>query len=347
MIQEAKINWELLSVTRFILSFVVVVEHLTKYVNNTFTEIVSSLGAFEAILGFLLISGLSIGKSISRNKQSYFKRRLQRIYPVYFVSMVFSCLVLPGALTLSYAGFVALNLVFLNQVFTSTSLIGPAWTLALEVWLYALAPVLLKVSLKKLYILIYISFISYCVYTCGRTLYDWQYYAGTSWGINLILLSFIWILGFALAIYPEARKAICIHIALIFAAHLLLAIAIKTAYRYKHNELDLMFSEDLLPFLGRTISLLWVCFVVVYNHKVAAFKSGLSRLFTFLGNISYPLYLIHRGIYYQLHQWAVDHTLIMIGACILGSWLVYALFDSYSKKRVEKPKPELSSAITV
>jgi peptidoglycan/LPS O-acetylase OafA/YrhL len=84
-----KVNWEILSLTRFLLALIVMIGHLQEFSSLAFLKWYTYLGSFEAILGFLLISGLSIGKSISKNRNNYFKRRIQRIYPVYFVSIIF------------------------------------------------------------------------------------------------------------------------------------------------------------------------------------------------------------------------------------------------------------------
>ena len=84
---STKFNWELLSITRFMLAFIVMAVHLGNADHTRFLNWASAFGGFESVLGFLLISGFSIGKSISKNKESYFKRRVARIYPVYLASL--------------------------------------------------------------------------------------------------------------------------------------------------------------------------------------------------------------------------------------------------------------------
>jgi len=329
-------NWEILSLTRFLLAFVVLLSHLKSFTNIGILKYFGAFGAFEAILGFLLISGLSIGKSISKNQESYFKRRIQRIYPVYLASIIFTYIVFPQYFTFTFLGTLLLNLVFLNQVLTSTSYVGPAWTLAVEVWLYALAPYFLKLSLKKLYILILISFISYCIYTGGRTLFHWNYYAGTQYGINLLLLAFIWIAGFALAIYPENKKHISLTILAMFIVHLVMTISIQILFRYKHHELALIVPVDLLGFIGKSICLSWVYYVVLHNHKVPVLSSTTNAVFNTLGNISYPLYLVHATVLKLLIRWNINNAALMIVISIIFSYLIYLIFDFYSKKRVQK-----------
>jgi len=329
-------NWEILSLTRFLLAFIVLLTHLTSYSNIGPLKYFGAFGAFEAILGFLLISGLSIGKSISKNQDAYFKRRIQRIYPVYLASIIFTYIAFPQYFSITFISTILLNLVFLNQVFTATSYVGPAWTLAVEVWLYALAPYLLKLNIKKLYILIFISFISYCFYTGGRTLLHWNYYAGTKYGLNLLLLAFIWIAGFALAIYPQNKKKISIIILLIFFVHIAMTVSIQVLFRFKHHELNLIIPNDLEGFVGRAICLSWVYYVVLYNHKVPVLTATTNSIFNILGNISYPLYLVHSTLFKILSKMHIQNALLMIAISIIFSYLVYMAFDFYSKKRVQK-----------
>jgi peptidoglycan/LPS O-acetylase OafA/YrhL len=336
MHKPTTVNWEILSITRFILAFIVVAGHLSSKVDNQFLKTFNYLGSFEAILGFLLISGLSIGKSISRNKENYFKRRIQRIYPVYLASLTFGFFVYYTPITLTYIGYLLFNFVFLNQVFTSSSLVGPAWTLALEVWLYALAPLFLKCNLRLLLTMVYVSFIAYCAYTCGRTLYHFDYYSGTMYGINLLLLSFIWIAGFALAIFPDQKRLISINILLIFFAHWGLTILIQSVFRWKHHELDLLLKVDLIQFIGKTICLTWVYSVVILNHKFKAVTGKIKTTFTILGNISYPLYLIHSASFDLLMKFNIDNAPLMVFFALALAYLFYLGFDSYSKKREKK-----------
>ena len=132
------------------LAFIVMAVHLNNTDHTHFLTWASYFGGFEAVLGFLLISGFSIGKSISKNKQSYFKRRIARIYPVYLASLATALLVSFSGLNLSVLPILGLNLIFAIQIFTLNSFGLPTWTLALEVWLYAIAPLLLKLNYKQL-----------------------------------------------------------------------------------------------------------------------------------------------------------------------------------------------------
>lgn len=327
-----KVNWEFLSLTRFLLAFIVIVGHLREYAPIGFLQGYLYLGSFEAILGFLLISGFSIGKSIAKNKENYFKRRAQRIYPVYLVCIAFQLIVVGMKPDFISIAMLLLNFVFLNQIFTSSSFVGPAWTLAVEVWMYALAPTFLKLGSKVLLYLICFSFLCFVIYTCGRSLYSWPYYSGVGYGINLFLLAFIWIAGFRLAVFPEAKKENSILIFVLFLMHLCLYIAIKMAFRYKHHELSLLI-DDLPEFLGKTICLIFVYYAVIYNSRTTVFTSGLSKVANLLGNISYPLYLCHATVYKLLAKFEIHNAAIHILCAISASYVIYYIFDFYSKKR--------------
>jgi len=131
-------KWSLLALMRFALAAIVMVAHLEVHhlASLHVLSIIPHFGAFEAVLGFLLISGFSIGSSYRKEPDGFLKRRALRIYPVYIGALVLACIAVPQAFDLHLASTVLQNLVFLNQITTDVSLVGPAWSLALEVWLY-------------------------------------------------------------------------------------------------------------------------------------------------------------------------------------------------------------------
>jgi len=327
-------NWEVLAITRFFLAIVVLFHHLpATLMNDTSRPWYGKLGAFEAVLGFLLISGLSIGKSIQKNQDSYFKRRLQRIYPVYIVSIIIHYLVVQDQITTEFIVLLVLNLLFLNQIFTSLSYVVVAWSLSLEVWLYALAPYLYKLSFKALMVIIYISFAAFLIHIAGRTLFHWPYYAGVSAGLNLIILGFIWVAGFVYSIYPEKRKFMAINVALFFACYFGLTILIELFHQIKQHTAGDFVSHDLIYFALQLLTLAIVFVVVFFNHKVTYLSLNTKKIFNVLGNISYPLYLTHRSVFVFLNKHNIHNIGLGVLASLVVAWLVYVLFDFYSKKR--------------
>lgn len=328
------INWHALALTRFLLSFIVVSAHVVTEVSNPGPlKWINNFGAFNAIIGFLLISGLSIGSSIVKNKESYFSRRVQRIYPVYLASIVLQYLITPEDISIIFVSTIIINLFFLNQIIVPTSYVGPAWTLALEVWLYSLAPLLLKQSYRFLLTTVIVSFISYCLYTCGRTLFDWPFYSGVSYGLNLLLLSFIWVIGFMLAIFTNKTKETSILIGILLICHFLLTIFISFAYRIKHDQVNFFLSQDTIKHTFEIVCLICVYIVVVGNRNLPKLSSFNKKLFNFLGNISYPLYLTHSSILTLCENFHISNWFLVILFCLITATIVYWLFDFYSKKR--------------
>lgn len=335
--ESKTINWELLAFMRFLLAFIVFAGHASSFSENVGPlPWINTFGSFEAILGFLLISGLSIGKSILRNQKGFLKRRVQRIYPVYIASIIFCYIIDPHPISIGFIFFMFINLIFLNHVLTSTSFVGPAWTLSLEVWLYALAPFFFKLSYKKLLVITYVSFLCYCLYTCGRTLFHWPYYAGTEFGINLIFLSFIWLAGFSLAVYKEKLKNISLHIAVFFVLHFVLTTMIQIAFRIKNQQPEMIITADMIDFVGKAICLFGIYYVVILNPTVPSFSLTTKKVFNLLGNISYPLYLTHMSVIELCKKLNIIHWQLVVLFSLVVAFLVYWSFDFYSKRRTTK-----------
>src|ERR1700722_6308061 len=141
-------KWSILAGVRFLLASIVAIEHLNDYTPVGYLGVFAVFGAFEAILGFLLISGYSISVSYAKQPEGFLLRRIFRLYPIYLTAMAVTYLAFilnhvakPGLLVLS------INALFLNQLVTTDSFVGPAWSLSLEFWLYCLAPVLMVLSM--------------------------------------------------------------------------------------------------------------------------------------------------------------------------------------------------------
>ncbi len=340
-------NWEILALARFVLAMVVLLQHIPAIYKIPIPWY-SKFGAFEAVLGFLLISGLSIGNSIQRNQSSFFKRRLQRIYPVYVVSILLLYAVHPRPLSVAFLFFILMNLVFLNQIFTKLSYIVVAWSLSLEVWLYSLAPVLYKLSFKTLMIIIYASFAAFLFYIIGRTKFHWPYYSDVKYGINLLLLSFIWIAGFVYSIYSEKRKFLMINVALFLIIYIGLSAGIQLLYDIKHNKPEVFFNSELFFFALQSLCLLFVYFIVFFNNYITNLSVGTKKALNLLGNISYPLYLTHRSVFIFLNNHKISNQPLAIFCALVIAFLVYWLFDFYSKKRVRnETKKEYKPSLQV
>jgi peptidoglycan/LPS O-acetylase OafA/YrhL len=345
IVNENKTNWEILALARFLLAFIVMLGHLSAFCDIGYWSLYSSLGSFEAILGFLLISGLSIGYSLEKDSKNYYARRVKRIYPVFLASLIFQAFVVSDFWSITVLLSFFVNLFFLNQILPGDAFLGVSWTLSTEVWLYFLAPFFKKIKLQKLYLLMCISFLAYCFYTCGRTLFHWKYYSGTSFGLNLIFLSFIWIGGFVLAVFPQSKTKTMKIIGIMFICHLALTILIQSLYRIKHNEIELLFQIDFFSFVSRGICLLFSYSVIAYNDKLPKFSIGVNKIFKVLGDISYPLYLTHCTFFVLMTKYKVNNLYVMIIGELFFSFVIYYVFDFYSKKRRVGERTEVAMSI--
>lgn len=333
-------KWSILAAVRFILASIVAIKHLDDFVPLGWMRFISGFGTFEAVIGFLLISGYSICVSYGRQPDGFLWRRILRLYPIYLAAMgltYFTFIALkitpPDFITL------AINALFLNQLVTTTSFVGPAWTLSFEFWLYCTVPLLMKVSQPRTRLLVFISFGTYLVYTAARTLFHAPYYSGVGFGANLVLLSFIWVAGFRLAKAGAKDKTAMRDIGLIFACHILLTAGIQFGSRLKHHALPSFFAHDVLACAQQSATLVFV--YLVFKHLVISNSrsSRGSRILRFLGDISYPLYLMHGAVYALLATTGVKTPVLFYLSAVLVSALIYWLLDFYSQKRSQLASP--------
>ena len=338
-------QWSLLALLRFILALIVAVNHLAEYAPLGILAWIPRLGALEAILGFLLVSGYSIGVSFRKAPVQFYQRRAWRVYPVYLGAMVLTYVATPADATLSFVAALALNLLFLNQVFTATSYVGPAWSLSLAVWLYALTPALAKLSQFRIKILILGSGAAYIIDTCGRTLFDWPYFAWQGFGVNLLTLSFPWLLGFLLANFPSARKDVLRWIALALTGHILLAALIQLGYRIKLDALEVYWVSDAPEFVMRSLTLILVWCGLRYAVSPSEGKPRRSSWMAFLGDSSYPLYLTHIPVVIICQRFGIRDAYILLGAMFITAAVFYLALDSYSRGRDKRSTgtPQASS----
>lgn len=337
-------KWSLLALARFALASIVIVGHIDvhHFAPLGVLSLIPHFGAFEAVLGFLLISGFSIGSSYRKEPAGFLKRRALRIYPIYIGALILACIAIRDPFDVRFAGTLAQNLVFLNQITTDVSLVGPAWSLALEVWLYCLTPWLWRMKPSHLRILMYTSFAVYICYELCRTLFHLPYYAGAGWGINLPVLAFPWLAGFLIARDPSLARRTAWDGAVLFLGHIALAAGVGLLYRLKHHQLEIYFTQDVVDFAARgfTLACVVMLFVWIVEGRTGSQRNGTMRL---LGDTSYPLYLVHMPLFFIVSSLGMSNVYSYLAAALLASFLFYWCLDFYSRRR-ERPAAELKPA---
>ena len=333
-------QWSLLAAIRFVLASIVAINHLPEFVAIGALDIVPRFGAFEAILGFLLISGYSIGASYQKEPDGFLMRRVMRVYPIYLVSLALACLVHPmDHGSLPSASVLLVNILFLNQLITASSFVGPARSLSLEFWLYCLTPLLFKLKDVTLNRLVWLSFVSYLIYTCGRTLFHWVYFSGVAYGLNLLLLSYAWLVGLRMARNASDTKPVLRQIGVIFLGHIALAISIQFASAWTNNRVSFFFQHDLIGFALQacTLALLFCIFWQIKHPQISHSEQvrPVAWLRT-LGDISYPLYLVHISVYALLQRTALQSPGLYYLMAVAVSYLIYKVVDRYSQRRHQR-----------
>jgi len=329
---RSRSGWDVLSLMRFFLASIVALSHIRQYGPLGPLAWLDRLGSFEAILGFLLISGYSIGHSIQKRPEGYFVRRIFRIYPVYLAALVITYAVQRDAWTPSFVAHLIPNFFFLGELVQRDTYVGPGWTLNLEVWLYALAPWFLRLRATTLEMLIGGSIFCYAGYEVCRSLFHAPHYATTIGGLNLPCLGFIWIAGFYLSTARHKQRPLAIA-GLLFAANIFIVAGIQFLSRLKHHEVRDFFTNDASDFLMRALLLAFVFLVFrgVIGHRFH-FALWQSRIARFLGDISYPLYLVHYALFAWLAPHFKDPVLLILSAMAVAT-VVYFGCDFYSRQR--------------
>lgn len=327
-------KWSFLAGIRFVLALVVAVTHLGYYTGLPYL----ALGAFEAIVGFLLISGYSIGSSYCDRPKGFYVRRVERIYPCYIAGLLLAI----WAWGMPPLPIFLANLLFLTQAVTTTSFIPPVWSLSLEVWLYALTPLLAKLRTKTLWVLVTGSFLSYVVYVAMRSLLHTPYFAGLGYGANLILLSFFWIAGFILGTRERQSLTLAL-IALGLTAHLGIAFVIRGAYQFTHLRLDEFLTLDILQFLSRALVLSIAVggFYLIIKGRLGTVKSHTLNV---LGDVSYPLYLVHIPVYIIGLRYGVNHPVALLVLALAAAAATMIIFEYPIRQMRRKNKPRAITA---
>ena len=313
-------RWKVLAGLRFFLAWVVFCVHIDMFgfvdPNSVLSKILlksKEFGGVAAVIGFLLISGYSIAHSAMQNPQGFYKRRFIRIYPIYAASMIFS--LVPFLLLGSYIkhpiflselpdivttiGIFALLQGFLVE---STTANGVIWTLSLEIFFYLLAPFLVKTKTSIIVALIAISSIAFAAYPYLRL----EFYFFMKYGLATIFLGWAWLAGF---LYYRIEQSSFTQPLLIILGSTLLS---------------------LNPTYGNRLSILTYVLsslVLIHSGNIQLPKKILN-IFNYLGNLSYPLYLLHMPcLIIGYHIFNFRNPFLLIFTTLITSALFLHLID--------------------
>jgi len=221
-------------------------------------------------------------------------RRFIRIYPIYALSIL-SCIFLHKWIANDNYTFanVLQNLFFLNGITTNSIIAnGPIWSLAIEVLFYIFTPLLKRLSTTSV---IAIAAASLCFYLLYHGQKDIK---NLLWGGGAALLFWAWLVGY---IVHEIKKPIC--------RSVIIAVIFFPVFVYKPMFLDKLWFV--------TVGITVIAFALTNVNLNAKIKNAMS----YLGDLSYPLYIIHFPI-------LIGVTIISVIRGIPASWW-YAMTASF------------------
>ena len=315
-------HWKILAGLRFILSCIVLSCHLTYFVSSTNPLVFpAKLGGLTAVLGFFLISGYSIANSIKRNPKGFYQRRIFRIYPLYICAIIFSLvpfLILGKNIhLLGSAEFIQPtvkevigNLLFLQGFKIQRLSSDPVvWTLSIEVLCYLLAPLFAKIGNKALLIIIALSSLLYASFPYLHL----SYYSDLQYGLGFFMLLWAWLLGF---FYFYNQEKTYSRFLLVGLGCLLILV-------------NNLYIDQLGIFVYIFSSL-----VLIYSPQLKLSKKLLS-ISNYLGNISYPLYLLHiPSLIVSYSILNIRNPILLVCSSLLASMFFYHVIEVpiHSKK---------------
>jgi len=311
------VNWDVLALARFVLAFVVVQFHQVDFfVADPVNSAVAAFGGKAAVVGFLMISGFSIHASLARDPRRFLLRRLRRIYPAYLVALGL-CLVLQwklGVFAAPHGSFepaspalLACNAALL-QMFACKAVAydGAVWSLSIEFSFYVFALLLAaRLGQRALLALAAASLVVFCL---PPTLSD-----GAAYGLLMKFnaAKYLWAFVAGYLAYGRREAAFAFGLGAIAAA----AFAIS-------------------PLRGETLGPLTIAATAGVVWLAGQGGGPRSKLLNYLGDVSYPLYLVHLPIYIGLAGlFGVVDPAILTLVALVGAVLVL--------EGVEKPVKQI------
>lgn len=318
-------TWALLGISRFLLAFVVMISsgHLNKFTDvGLFLSVIREFGGKTAVMVFLMISGISVGRSIMKSNEGFIKRRFLRIYPLYFVAVlitVFLQYYLGSPYLVNGTNYVAAGLMtsisnfLLLQGLVSLTIIynGALWSLSVEFFLYLILPLIFTMRLRYVYILALISLIIFITHT--------HFLSPHLYGVLHIIWAWPFIIGFLLAVRKQFFGII----------PLILIGAFGIYHNYK------------MDYVQEPYSYLWfiVAFIVVvfFIYFKITLSKNIKVVFDYLGTISYPLYLFHYPFYFILYDLGIRESYLFVCLAILFSIPFNYIFDVWLRSVFWEP----------
>jgi peptidoglycan/LPS O-acetylase OafA/YrhL len=320
-------DWQLLALLRFFLAWVVLSSHLQVFASRppAWVDFFAAFDGKAAVIGFLLVSGYSIAASLERSAKGFYRRRFLRIYPPYIVALAFAALLQCGTRELARSSLPAVvnggegwrtivGNVFLVQTFVVKPLAfnGPVWSLAVEAFFYLLAPMLVRLSPRYLAALLVFSGVCYTLPLHP----EWGFAYRVLSRLNALHFMWCWVLGFMLRSHPTRFVSVMalLGAGLVVAGH------------------DTSGAFSVLTYL-LSLGGIWAATRV-------RLPARWRHVADYLGDISYPLYLMHFPSFilgFLYFEPEARTTIPLLAAAVCTTLVVHHLVEGYLKPRVLVP----------
>lgn len=343
---------------RFILALLVVIFHIAQFSENRGFPFFNDLAIFHkgteavymffSLSGFLIIKQLYIEKKLTKsiNLKGFYLRRILRIFPLYYLILIFGFLYY--RLILPYAGFdvennydlfsgILLSVTFFPNIFSTYSpggILEILWSIGIEEQFYLfIAPVFFLIPLKRIvlflggftiiYFLIF-NLDSFYFLKKFNMLFFYFSFSG--------LCSILFNKKYFQFIITKFRYIVLIIFALYF-----------TTYLLKNNMNSIYYNLLSVVLFGLTVSVLATKPIRILQNKTM----------DYLGKISYGIYMFHSiliqlvGFLYLkfISKFNLNDTmdiiiinLLIIVLTIITSHFSYKYYESYFLKLKRKTK---------
>lgn len=288
---------------------------------------------------FFLISGFVIGKSIkssdSRPLRSFGIKRLFRLYPLFWFSMIAGLLLVWTPLNRSIdLSLILANATMLPAFFRENFIIGLYWSLETELIFYILCAVLfyfkllnnIKVNILLTFGLFGLLLLFVAFPSISPSLPHWK---ATPYHLSLMLLGMTW----------RQFRDVDTHQVKAFGLHLAMILSVPVLFL------------TLYVVLGMTLNL---SDSIAYLSGIVIFALGLlfwrnpHKWLVYLGTISYSIYLLHPVVFQFLkyivqhyHLYYIDHVFFYITLCAV----ITVVISHFTYQWIEKPMNQIGHRI--